>query len=318
MAARPDINADAVNRHLQTRPARRLRSLLLLLVAAIAGVMIVDSGPAAAQPAAPEAPAAAPPVAPPAAAETEPVAPAAAAGNKPVIDFSDPWKLVQASGPLIWPILFCSVLSLTIALERLIHLRRGRVIPSKFVRRLLTRLRDNTLTQEHAFELCQETPSPMSHIVRAAIRHWGRPTAEIQAVVNEAGMHQVAMLKQNLRILQGSANAATLLGLLGTVLGMIQAFNEVAAHQGLGRAEVLAAGISQALLTTAEGLVVAIPTIVFYTYLAGQVERLAADMNIVAMELIDRIADDIGASIPYHPAPPMAHEPPPIPRRYPR
>lgn len=112
------------------------------------------------------------------------------------------------------------------------------------------------------------------------------------------------MLRRNLRTLHASGNIATLLGLLGTVFGMIQAFNEVAAYKGPDRAEVLSNGIGQALLTTAAGLAVAIPSVALYNYFAGRVERLVYDMDRLASNVISEIGAEAiaAASAPTPPA----------------
>lgn len=213
-------------------------------------------------------------------------------GAKPpsaVINYLDPKDVMIQGGPLMWPILLCSIITLTFGLERLIALRRGRIIPRSFVRRFFRNLDNLELNRAAAIEQCRANESPTANIFLAAVRHWGKPALEIEQAYSEVGQREIARMRRNLRILQGSGNIAMLLGLLGTVVGMIQAFNQVAVSQGLGRAEVLAGGIAQALLTTAAGLVVAIPSLFLYNYFAGRVERLVVDMDELAGQIVDVI-----------------------------
>lgn len=139
-------------------------------------------------------------------------------------------------------------------------------------------------------DLCRKDDSPLGRILLSAARRWGRPRREIEPAVTEAGRREVLLLRRNLRALSGTGNLATLLGLLGTVVGMIDAFNSVADKQGLGRAEVLSRGIAQALLTTAFGLAVAIPCLFLHAYFSGKVERLALEMDQIAEETVEAIA----------------------------
>lgn len=213
------------------------------------------------------------------------------------IHYLDPKEVIERGGPLMWPILLCSLVTFTFGLERFISLRRRRVIPPKFTRQFLDELVGLQLDRNLAMRLCAGNGSPMAAIFQAAVRHWGRPSVEIEQAIAEAGQREISLLRRNLRVLQGSANIATLLGLLGTIVGMIQAFNDVAMLRGLGRAEVLANGIAQALLTTAAGLSVAIPSIFLYTYFAGRVERLVHQMDGHATKVVDAISAESGASV---------------------
>ncbi|MFO0948640.1 MAG: MotA/TolQ/ExbB proton channel family protein [Planctomycetota bacterium] len=212
------------------------------------------------------------------------------------INYLDPKEVMERGGPLMWPILLCSLVTITFGFERLISLRRRRVIPPKFTRQFMEELVGLQLDRNVAMRLCAGNGSPMANVFQAAVRHWGRPSVEIEQSIAEAGQREISLLRRNLRILQGSANIATLLGLLGTIVGMIQAFNDVAVLRGLGRAEVLASGIAQALLTTAAGLAVAIPSIILYTYFAGRVERLVQQMDEHATRVVDAISAESGAS----------------------
>ncbi|MGL5097093.1 MAG: MotA/TolQ/ExbB proton channel family protein [Planctomycetia bacterium] len=230
-------------------------------------------------------------------AEEDAVAPPAAPappkpGRKPIIDLTDPGKIIQQSGILFWPILLCSIVTLTCGLDRWVALRRGRVISPRFVRRFLQRLERFEIDRATALETTREHPSPMAAVLYAAVRHWGRPALEIDQAASIAGEQQVALLRRNLRPMHASANLATLLGLLGTVFGMILAFNDVAAASGGDRAVILAAGVAMALLKTAEGLIVAIPSIFLFQYFSGRVDALVAEMNQAVSKVIDAVSEE--------------------------
>jgi biopolymer transport protein ExbB len=209
---------------------------------------------------------------------------------EPFVDFRDPARVMQLGGPLMWPILVCSVLAITFSLERLVSLRRGRVLPRRFLRDFFFDLDHGQLTESLAAERCRQNGSPAAQVILAAVRRWGRPMAEIEAAINDGGSREVAVLRRNLRGLQGTANIATLLGLLGTVLGMIEAFNAVGLTSGQPRAETLASGIAQALITTAFGLAVAIPSLFLHAYLSSRVERLVYELDHTALAVAERIS----------------------------
>lgn len=202
------------------------------------------------------------------------------------------WSILREGGPLMIPIGICSLVLVAVVLERLTMLRRGRVIPRPFSQRFVQRLRLGELTQGEALEICLQNGSPAALVFAGAIRKWGRPTVEIEQGALDAGERVAAELRRNLRILNGVATVSPLLGLLGTVVGMIHAFNAVATADALGRPELLAKGISQALLTTAAGLTVAIPALLAYLYFAGRCERLLAEIDGLAQEVISAIATD--------------------------
>jgi biopolymer transport protein ExbB len=223
----------------------------------------------------------------------------APAGEPVTINIWDPRQVMVRGGYLMWPILLCSIVSITFGLERLISLRTRRVLAPSLVRRLLRRLDAGDIDRTGAIELCRSHRSAMAAVLLSAMRHWGRPTIEIERAIQDASQREATRLRRNLRGLQGAANLATLLGLLGTIVGMIQAFNQVAVAKGLGRAELLANGIAQALLTTVGGLVVAIPSLFLYNYFAGKAERLVYELDYQAHDVVDRISSDATAAGPH-------------------
>jgi len=201
-------------------------------------------------------------------------------------------EVLHDGGPLMIPIGVCSFVLLVFVFERTIALRRGRVIPRPFVRRLLEQIREGQLSREAALELCEKNASPVAEVFGAAISKWGRPAVEVEQAIIDTGERVANGLRRYLRLLNGITTISPLLGLLGTVLGMISAFNAIASADAMGRPELLAGGISEALLTTAAGLTVAIPALIAYLFFAGRVDRLIIEIDALGQQLVGLIAAD--------------------------
>lgn len=200
--------------------------------------------------------------------------------------------VLREGGPLMYPIGFCSFLLCVFVFERAISLRRGRVIPGPFVKRFLEQLRAEQLDREQALKRCEENHSPVSTVFAAAVRKWGRPSVEVEQAVIDAGERVTNGLRRYLRLFNGISTISPLLGLLGTVLGMIQAFNVIARTDAMGRPELLASGISQALLTTAAGLTIAIPALIAYLFFVSRVDKLIIEIDSLAQQVVDEVAGD--------------------------
>jgi biopolymer transport protein ExbB len=198
------------------------------------------------------------------------------------VSLSRPVELFLLAGPIAWPLLFCSLAVITFGFERLIALRRRRVVAPGFVKKFRRKLDAGDFDRASAVEYCRAHGSPIASLYLAAARLWGRPTVELQKAVAEAGSIQVIHLRKNLRVLQSIANIATLLGLLGTVFGMIHSFNNVSELRGSQRGEELSKGIAEALVATAFGLAVAIPALALYTWFSTRVERLIVELDDLA------------------------------------
>jgi biopolymer transport protein ExbB len=187
-------------------------------------------------------------------------------------------------GPIIYPILFCSILSLAIIIERLFALRRKRVIKPKTLLRIQDLIRLERIADIIA--ICQRQPSPMNRIILAAIKNIHQTKPEIKEAIAETGRHEIKNLERNLGILGTIVSIAPLLGLLGTVTGMIRAFYTIALR-GVGEPTFLASGISEALITTAAGLTVAIPSQIFYNYFITKVDSLMLEMEEISLETLE-------------------------------
>ena len=218
----------------------------------------------------------------------------AAAEQRAYIPTTDLQRILHDAGPLMYAILLCSFLVVAFTLERAASLRRSRVIPRPFVTRFLQQLRTGEIDREQALELCEESGSPVSQVFAGAIRKWGRPGVEVEQGVIDAGERVTNGLRQYLRVFYGVATVGPLLGLMGTVLGMIQTFNVIAASDALGRAELLAGGIAKALLNPAVGLGVAIPASILYLFFVSRVDRLVIEIDKLAQEVVNAIsAEDL-------------------------
>lgn len=216
--------------------------------------------------------------------------PADAADGKSAIP-STPWEIAEAMGiPFTVTFALASVIALWSAIERLVMLRTRRVIPRAFVDRFLMHLRSGRMEKMEALAICQQNQSPVADIFLHGVRKWGKPSVEIEQAVIDGGERQVSLLKKRLRVLNGVATVTPLIGLLGTVIGMIQAFNDIATADAMGQAQQLARGIAMALLTTAAGLFIAIPALTAYMYLAGRIDLLVMEMDRLGQELVHLIS----------------------------
>ena len=201
-------------------------------------------------------------------------------------------QVLHEGGPLLIPIGVCSFILLVFVFERAVSLRHGRVIPRPFVRRFLEQLREEKLTPEEALIRCEESRSPVAEVFEAAVRKWGRSSVEVEQAIIDAGERVSNGLRRYLRLFNGISTISPLLGMLGTVVGMIQAFNSIATADAMGRPELLAAGISQALLTTAAGLTVAIPALIAYLFFVSRVDRLIIEIDALGQQVVKMIAGD--------------------------
>lgn len=193
-------------------------------------------------------------------------------------------ELMEAGGWLMWPIFACSVIATAIVIERAWTLRRARIMPDNLVTRIWQLYRQGQLTDERIDEIREA--SPLGRMLAAGLVNRNHSREVMKEAIGDAGRHVVAQLGRYLNTLGTIASVAPLLGLLGTVFGMIDIFG-VIMDTGTGNAGLLAGGISTALLTTAAGLSVAIPTLLFHRFLESKVERIALAMEDQALRLVE-------------------------------
>jgi len=177
---------------------------------------------------------------------------------------------------MMGPLFLCSIMSLWIVLVKFWSLRRGKVIRPEIVRIIEEIGGAEGLAS--ARKVCELMPGPFSSIVRALLENVDLPKEEIKELLEDEGRQQIRVLEKGLAILETVSGVAPLLGLLGTVLGMIKAFT-VIAQEGVGRPELLSVGISEALITTVAGLSIGIPALVLHTYFANKAEGLILEIE---------------------------------------
>jgi biopolymer transport protein ExbB len=197
--------------------------------------------------------------------------------------------MVIKGGPIMAPILLCSVISLAIVVERFLSLQRNRILKYDILQRIEELLRDRKIPE--ATTLCKRYPSSMTRILLAAILNHDKSRQDIKEIIEDAGRHEVPVLERYLTILGTIASISTLLGLLGTITGMIKTFNVIAAL-GYGHPEALAGGISEALITTAAGLGVAIPSLVLHNFFTSKVDSLVIEMEKNSLRMLNILKRD--------------------------
>jgi len=201
------------------------------------------------------------------------------------------FDMLVDGGPLLWPILLASLVMMVVSLERFVALRRSAVLPGPFVKCVLSQIREGE-TRDGALILCEENSSYISRVFEAGIRRWGKSAVEVEQAILDEGERAANALRRNLRVINGVAQVCPLLGLLGTVWGMMAAFDEIAGNSAMGRPEMLAGGIGQALLSTASGLAVAIPALILYLYFVGRVDGLVMEIDRRGQELVRLISSE--------------------------
>lgn len=199
------------------------------------------------------------------------------------------FELVQAGGWLMLPILLCSIVAAAIIIERTWTLRQKKVIPEKLLTGIWNLLSSDALTDKHIAEI--ESGSPLGKVLAAGLinRHLSRDL--IRESIEETGRHVVHEMERFMNTLGTISTITPLLGLLGTVIGMIRVFTAITVV-GVGDPGQLAGGISEALITTAAGLTIAIPSLIFYRYLKRKIDDLVVVMEQEAMKLVEFLHGD--------------------------
>ena len=192
-------------------------------------------------------------------------------------------ELLQAGGLLIWPILLCSILALAIIIERMVALKRRNVSPPGLIESVGKLLMRGTMSPGAIAEI--EGNSPLGRVLAAGLKISSQHRVVIKETVEEAGRHEVHELEKHLQTLGTIAAITPLLGLLGTVIGMIKVFSAITIF-GVGDPQALAEGISEALVTTAAGLSVGIPSLMFHRYFRGKINELTVDMEQQAVKFM--------------------------------
>lgn len=202
----------------------------------------------------------------------------------------DLMEFIRLGGILMWPIMACSVIALAVTLERLWRLRRAQTSMRDFMDAMRSILRQRRM--QEALTLCDETDTPVARVVKAGVLKHDRPIADIREAMQDAGRLEVPRLERYLGALATCTSVAPLLGLLGTVVGMIKCLAVVMHKGGQVIPGDLAEGIGNALITTAAGLSVAIPSLIAYNYIVSRVDNLVLEMEVSSSELVELLAND--------------------------
>lgn len=189
----------------------------------------------------------------------------------------------------MWPILICSIISIGVFAERLFYLHRATIHVGEFLKGLANLIRRRNFAE--ALHESAGTPGPVARVIHAAIIRHDLPRSELREIVQEAGQLEVPKLERFLGVLATLAFLTPLLGLVGTVAGMIETFGVIAANGGYATVSELSGGIYKSLLTTAAGLVVATPTFVAYSYLSSRVNAMMHEMERAGIEIVHLLSD---------------------------
>lgn len=202
---------------------------------------------------------------------------------------------ILKGGPVMIPILLCSVLALAIVIERFIFLQRAKIDTGKFMDDISTSLKRNRIME--AIDMCEQTQGPVANILKSGILKHDRTRNDIKEAIEDAGLREMPKLEKNVGLLATIAHISPLLGLLGTVTGMVRAF-QVVQEKSTTLHPVnpgdLAGGIWEALITTVAGLIVAIPTLAAYNYFVSRVNNFILEIETSATDLINILSEKRG------------------------
>jgi len=202
------------------------------------------------------------------------------------------WQVFLAGGPVMWPILLCSIFALAIILEKFWHLNKIKIDTQKFLGNILDRIKRHEIKE--ALQACDNTKNPIAHILKAGILKYDRTRDQIKEAIEDASLYEIPKLEKNLSILATIAHISPLLGLLGTVTGMVRCFQTIQAKATSFHPVSpgdLAGGIWEALLTTVAGLIVAIPAFVTYNYLVSRINNFILEMEKASTELVNFLTE---------------------------
>jgi biopolymer transport protein ExbB len=189
----------------------------------------------------------------------------------------------------MWPLLLFSIIGLVFIIERFIALRKAKINVNEFLAKLRKALIVNRSLRD-AIKICEQYRGPLASIMKAGLLKYGQPKEDIEKTIETAALHEMARLEKRLVVLASVANVAPLLGFFGTVSGMIKSFDALA-EQGLSNPGAVAAGISEALITTAGGLAVAIPVQLFYNFFMNSINNSIRDIETSTNMLLETFGE---------------------------
>jgi len=194
-------------------------------------------------------------------------------------------EIIARGGFLMIFITLCSLIAVAVIIEKLLSLRKASINTKHFLLRLKNLLVKAQMSE--AVDYCARTPGPLANVLRKGIARRARNKKEMEETISNAAKEEIFYLERRLGVLATIAGVAPLLGFLGTVTGMIRAFMEIQRLGGNVNSTVLAGGIWEALMTTAAGLIVGIPTFIFYNWLLTKVQKVVFEMETGSIQIID-------------------------------
>lgn len=199
------------------------------------------------------------------------------------------WEYMERGGPVMWPLLAFSVLGLAFSIERFFALRKARINVNEFLAKIRKALMVNRSVRD-AVKICEQYQGPVASVMKAGLLKYGQPKEDVEKTIENAALFEMGRLERGLAVLATTANVAPLLGFLGTVTGMINSF-EALAREGLSNPAAVASGISEALITTAAGLMIAIPIQLAYNYFTTRINKFVRDIETSANMLLETFGE---------------------------
>ncbi|MEC8719199.1 MAG: MotA/TolQ/ExbB proton channel family protein [Verrucomicrobiota bacterium] len=203
-------------------------------------------------------------------------------------------EIIQQGGPVMWLLAMASASALFVFLERLIHYHRSQINSMEFLNGVRNVLKRDNIVE--AISICEATPGPVARLAKSALIHRDHGKEGVREALEEAGLMEVPRLEEKLNLLATVAQIAPLIGLLGTSLGMMDTFRHIADAGLYAKIPELAAGIWQALICTAGGIAVAIPSYAAYNYLVSRVNSIVLDMEKASAEIISMVHESISST----------------------
>jgi len=203
------------------------------------------------------------------------------------------WALFEKGGPTMYPLAIMSVLTLAVLIEKLFSLRTSKVIQSEIVSCIESIRTASDIPL--AIKICERYDTPFANIIRAGLVEAGKPIRAVRQEMEDTGRREVKRLERYMVVLETAAASGPLLGLLGTVIGMIEVFSVISVS-GVGQAGMLSGGIAQALIATVLGLIIAVPALILYNLFDARIEALVLRIDAYSHHLMKRLAAMGGTS----------------------
>ena len=207
------------------------------------------------------------------------------------------WEYMEKGGPVMWPILILSVIGFAVMIERAWVLRKARINVNEFLAKIRKALMVNRSLRD-AVKICEQYQGPVASVMKAGLLKYGQPKEDVEKTIENAAMFETTRLERGLAVIATAANVEPMLGFLGTVTGMINSFDALA-KSGLSNPGLVAAGISEALITTASGLIIAIPMQLAYNYFTTRINKFVRDVETSTNMLLETYGEmDRGGILP--------------------